>query len=694
MTAANATDPPDAAATAPERVVFDDSQVDAHEQLRRLGVVILGLALGLALARFSGAAWDSTFGLGLIAALPFLAIAPLRRRLSAAIERLRHPTPPARHATALLVGLAAVLFAAVQAMRSGRDLIPVTHDEHSYWLGAVQLARGRLWYPPHPMGDFFESFHTLVEPVYASIYSPGTALMYLPGVWIGVPPYATAIIIYGCLAAAIYLLASRVADGVAGVLGALGAMVVFDAQGFATRMMAQGPTALLGAGLLLAWMNWRDSPPRRRWRWALAMGACAGWLAITRPVDGLAFAAPVAIATIGGLVVEHRRRAAPLFSLRAPTANGGRTALARGIAATVLAGLAGALPFLGLQVAQNLGTTSHPLRTPYVQYVQDFQPGIRFASGGIRDVSAMRRPATTLPQKLAYYDGWLGPIAQEQTNSSRLRRFSQKRLPTLASFSLPSPGFLPFLTLGALLALGAYGRPPGEPKRTQTANLHSVRGPLLVLLGVIVSFVLLYELNPVFLRRYALTLGAVTLPLAGAGLVAAEACAGPRLRPLLRILLSGGIVAWFVVTACAYPERMRPAASELTFKYQVVPYLVGRDPALVLVRFNGSDPHVEPVYNSGVPWPDDAPIVWAHDLDGGRRAGEILEYYARRQPERRVFLMFRPQLELHPMGGVRDALASFRAGRWPGDAPPRSQDTRTSQINPHEPARAPEEPER
>jgi hypothetical protein len=61
-------------------------------------------------------------------------------------------------------------------------------------------------------------------------------------------------------------------------------------------------------------------------------------------------------------------------------------------------------------------------------------------------------------------------------------------------------------------------------------------------------------------------------------------------------------------------------------------------PAVVLIRYHpGDDFFREPVYNWDVPWPDDAPVIRAHDL-GPARDGEIFEYYARRQPDRNFYL--------------------------------------------------------
>jgi hypothetical protein len=56
-----------------------------------------------------------------------------------------------------------------------------------------------------------------------------------------------------------------------------------------------------------------------------------------------------------------------------------------------------------------------------------------------------------------------------------------------------------------------------------------------------------------------------------------------------------------------------------------------------LFRFdaNDSDPHVEPVYNADVAWPDDAPVIRAHDLGVRNRA--LFAYYGRVAPDRRVY---------------------------------------------------------
>jgi hypothetical protein len=65
-----------------------------------------------------------------------------------------------------------------------------------------------------------------------------------------------------------------------------------------------------------------------------------------------------------------------------------------------------------------------------------------------------------------------------------------------------------------------------------------------------------------------------------------------------------------------------------------------RPPAVVLFRYRTSHligPAEEPVYNYDVAWPDNAPIIKAHDL-GKEKNIQLFRYYAQRQPRRRFYL--------------------------------------------------------
>ena len=52
--------------------------------------------------------------------------------------------------------------------------------------------------------------------------------------------------------------------------------------------------------------------------------------------------------------------------------------------------------------------------------------------------------------------------------------------------------------------------------------------------------------------------------------------------------------------------------------------------------------------NTDVAWPDDAPIIRAHDL--GEENVRLYRYYAQRQPEREIYLFDRNGSQLQYLG--------------------------------------------
>src|SRR5688572_9096248 len=217
--------------------------------------------------------YRSHFLLAILAMLPLAAIPPVRAVAAGLLDRLRAARPGARCGVALALGVAAAALALIRITSAGQPLYPMLHDEHSYLLQAQHLARFRLWMPEHPLADFFDSFHILVEPVYASIYWPGTGLFNVWGVWLGLPHFVVPVALYAATVALTCLVASRATDAAVGLLAGLFIAAQPHLAAFSTLAMPQAPTALLGVALLWAFLRGRTAAPNRKLAWVAALGA-------------------------------------------------------------------------------------------------------------------------------------------------------------------------------------------------------------------------------------------------------------------------------------------------------------------------------------------------------------------------------------------------------------------------------------
>ncbi|HSV14393.1 MAG TPA: glycosyltransferase family 39 protein, partial [Tepidisphaeraceae bacterium] len=230
---------------------------------------------------------------------------------------------------AVAIATVSTVYLAWTAKQQGRALYPVVHDEFSYLIGAQMLARGRLWMPPHPLAHFFDSFQLIVDPVYASAYFPGTALLFALPVLAHIPIWLFAAAMAGIIVALLYLLVTRLIHGTVGLLAAGLLLSAGMFRTLSVMVMSQVPVMLFGLIALLAWFNWRQS---RRSRWAMLLGIASGWALITRPIDAICFLLPIGIAAL----IERRH-------------------LPRLICWTAI----GLAPFLLIQLSSNKGITGH-----------------------------------------------------------------------------------------------------------------------------------------------------------------------------------------------------------------------------------------------------------------------------------------------------------------------------------------------
>ncbi|HET6249671.1 MAG TPA: glycosyltransferase family 39 protein [Tepidisphaeraceae bacterium] len=552
-----------------------------------LGWMVIGPGRGIGNIR-----WCLIATAGIIACIPHVA-----RAIFAGLDRLRNPSPSNLNRATLLVGVVSAGYFVLTAFNQGRDMFPKTHDDCSYLIGMQILAHGRLWEPALPLPDFFDSFYLLVRPVYCSLYFPGTALLYVPTIWLHLPTWLMPALASGAVVAMTYRIIAELLDGTAAALAALIVASLSWFRVYSILLTGHVPMVLMGLLLVFAWLRWRRE---HRIRWAVAIGVFAGWAAITRPADAVIFALPVGCA-IAYEIFRHRN--------------------ARTLVAPLVIILAAA-PFLALQVIFDVGVTGHVFEAPYTYYLEQDQPGSAF---GFHTYNAAAHPQSPLAQKQENYDRFVRDFLKHHTPGELPARWVGKYFPQIADVTMPCRLMLIFLPIGLL----------GLIDRRRW-----------VLWLTLPLFIAIYALNPFFLEHYAiLIIPAVLLTTLLGGQVLADAW--PRWR---REFYSAFAAVIFMACITSFWEVNRLVAvpgtevSDETFSseylkniHEYLPLLVEK-PAVVLFTYHAGDNFfAEPVYNTDVAWPDDAEIIRAHDL-GPIRNREIFAYYARTQPDRTFYI--------------------------------------------------------
>src|SRR5262249_15130909 len=148
-------------------------------------------------------------------------IPPVAGGVTRVLDRIRNPSPRNAFLASLAIFVLASTFLYFEAVYQKRAFGLRYHDEYSYRIQTQMLARGRLWGPAHALPEFFENFQLIAWPVYASIYFPGAAMLYAPGVWLHLPHWVIPLLASGAVIALIYLIFTELVDGIAGFLGAL-----------------------------------------------------------------------------------------------------------------------------------------------------------------------------------------------------------------------------------------------------------------------------------------------------------------------------------------------------------------------------------------------------------------------------------------------------------------------------------------
>jgi hypothetical protein len=391
--------------------------------------------------------------------------------------------------------------------------------------------------------------------------------------------------------------------------------------------MAQTPALLLGLVMTWALLRWQKN---RTWKWLALVGAAAGWSAITRPADGLCFAVVLGVVIIMDWL--DLRKEAKKSPSQLATHNSQLPPILAAIIIPVL-------PFLILQLTLNHNITGHWLTTPFGQYNDANYPGVF----GFHTALAPQH-VSDLPERQLFYEiNAKGVIERHQLiNFFSIGLRSQVEM--IRNVAVPDPFFWLILPI-SLLAM--WNR-----------RYWAVWG----MLPVFVLFLSFYAFSWVLPHYYLMVVPAFILLCLLPVRFLADLF--PSRASMIRTIMFPAIVALALMGA---PQLNRLVYDQY-FKPLELPQIdadISKNvspPAVVLFHFNpgSSNPSEEPVFNSDVAWPDDAPIIRAHDLnpsisDVGKPGDQdrpLYEYYARIAPQRMFYLYNRGAKDhrLMPLG--------------------------------------------